>query len=126
MLNVNYRQIVESRKIPEANIQAEFYMLCRKYKIQILLEVKYQDCRFDAVVFTDDRPFAIIEFKNRWRWDNLKPINEDTRQMKKYRRYGLPIIQVLSARQIIKSFNQLLQMIDAKGDVKNTLNNEQG
>ena len=108
--------------MPEANIQAEFYLLCRKYGIPILLEVKYQDCRFDAVIFKDDKPFAIIEVKNYSKQRQAKGLFAGGRQMRKYMKHGLPIIGVLSPGHIIPSFNRLLSLYqEATTSSKDTL-----
>jgi len=36
-LDFTYKGIILSGRVPEANIQAEFYRLCRKYGIEVLL-----------------------------------------------------------------------------------------
>ena len=111
-MNLSYSKIINGGRVPEANIQAEFYMLCRKHGIKVLLEVKYENCRFDAVVFKDDKPFAIIEVKNYASRRCVIGLSKKGRQMQKYMKYDIPIIGVLSARHIISSFDRLLLLLD--------------
>lgn len=119
-MNVSYSGIIRNGRVPEANIQAEFYMLCRKNGIQILLEVKYQNCRFDALVFKNDIPFAIIEVKNYSKKRSIKGLTSNGRQMQKYMKYNLPIIGVLSSKHIFSSFDKLLKLIN--GESSHNLN----
>lgn len=109
-MNLRYSHIILDR-VPEANIQAEFYRICRKYGIAILLEIKYEDCRFDAIIFRNDTPFAIVEVKNRSERSAEKGLNKRGRQMKKYTRFGLPIIAVLSSKHILPSVEKVLMLL---------------
>lgn len=113
-MNIRYSEIIRKKAYAEANIQAEFYKLCRDSKIQILLEVKYEDCRFDAVVFLEDVPVAIVEVKNFSYATSMRGLNKTGRQFKKYSRYGMPVIALLNSKQIIPRFNQLLEIIERK------------
>lgn len=116
-MNILYTQIIKKR-VPEANIQAEFYLLCRRHGIRILLEVKYENCRFDALVFNGERPFAIIEVKSRGPKRAIYGLNQNGRQMQKYSRYGLPIIGVVSPRHIISAFNKLLTLLNERPEAE--------
>ena len=109
-MDLLYSDFIKKR-VPEANIQAEFYRLCRANDIRVLLEVKYENCRFDALIFKDDRPFAIIEVKNYSHRKSTIGLTTKGRQMKKYMKYGLPIIGVLSSKHIHASFERLLLLI---------------
>jgi hypothetical protein len=111
-MQITYDSIIKSGKVPEANIQAEFYMLCRKNGIQILLEVRYMDCRFDALVFNQGRPFAIIEIKNYGKKCSVRGLPKNGRQWNKYSRFGIPLIEVLNSSQIIPKFNALVEMLN--------------
>lgn len=110
-MNIRYSELINGR-VPEANIQAEFYRLCRKHNIPILLEVSFEDCRFDAVIFQDDIPFAIIEVKNYSKKRSAIGLTKKGRQMKKYMRFGLPIIGVMSQKEIVPSFQRLLFLLE--------------
>lgn len=110
-MNLSYTHIIRYGKVPEANIQAEFYRLCRQNDVKILLEVKYQNCRFDAVVFNNDKPFAIVEIKNYGKKCTERGLKRTGRQWLKYSSYGIPVIEVLNSRQIVPKFNELLIML---------------
>ena len=110
-MNLSYSHIIKYGKVAEANIQAEFYRLCRQNDVKILLEVKYHDCRFDAVIFYEDKPFAIIEVKNYGKRCSIRGLKRTGRQWLKYSRYEIPVIEVLNSRQIVPKFNELLIMI---------------
>ena len=112
-MNVRFSQIVAARKVAEANIQAEFYMLCRKHGVQVLLEVAHENCRFDAVVFVDDKAFLIVEVKNFSPRCSARGLKKTGRQWNKYSRYGLPIIEILNSRQIMPKFQEVLRLISS-------------
>jgi hypothetical protein len=107
-MQISYSKIISSRRVPEANIQAEFYLLCRQHGIPVLLEVTHEDCRFDALIFKDDKPFAIVEIKNYGSRCSVRGLKKDGRQWKKYSKYGVQVIQVLNSRQIVPRFNQMM------------------
>lgn len=109
-MNLKYSELIGGR-VPEANIQAEFYRICRKHNIPILLEISFEDCRFDALIFQNDIPFAIIEMKNYSKKRAAVGLTKKGRQMKKYMRFGLPIIGVMSQKDIIPSFERLLILL---------------
>lgn len=110
-MNITYSGVINSGRVPEANIQAEFYMLCRRHGIQALLEVKYENCRFDVLVFNNDRPFAIVEVKNYSNRTSIRGLKKNGRQYKKYTSYNIPLIEVLNSKQIIPKFQHLLTLI---------------
>ena len=77
-------------KLPEANIQAEFYHQCRLQKIKCILEYKVENCRFDALVYDENRNVkCIVEFKS---YKTRKKPKTNTNQINKYKKFGLPII----------------------------------
>jgi len=111
-LDFTYKGIILSGRVPEANIQAEFYRLCRKYGIEVLLEITHKGCRFDAVVFLDNRPFAIVEVKNYTERRASMGLSTKGRQLRKYSQFGLPVIGVLNSRQVTTSIDRILKMIE--------------
>lgn len=109
-MNLKYSELI-NRRVPEANIQAEFYMLCRRHDIRVLLEVKYENCRFDCLVFLANEPFAIVEVKN---YMKRVVLNGKTNQVRKYSKYGLPVIGVVSPKHIYSAFNDLLGLLNER------------
>lgn len=79
------------RKLPEANVQAEFYHRCRNLGLRLCLEYRLDNCRFDAVMINSrDEIYAIVEFKS---WIRDKDVtNYDSKQLQKYRVYGVPVV----------------------------------
>mgnify|MGYP003437501825 CR=1 FL=1 len=110
-MNLSYTHITKYGKVPEANIQAEFYRLCRQNGIPVLLEVTYDHCRFDILVFRNDRPFAIVEVKNFGTKGSMRGLKKTGRQYTKYKKFGIPIIELLNSRQIFTRFNELQIML---------------
>ena len=96
-IELTKREISEHMKIvlkrlPEANIQAEFYHRCREEKINCILEYKVGNCKFDAVVYDDKRnALLIIEFKS---YKTNKAPKTNTKQIEKYKKHGLSIMMV--------------------------------
>lgn len=88
------------RKLPEANVQAEFYHRCRNFHrcrnlgLRLCLEYRLDNCRFDAVMINSrDEIYAIVEFKS---WIRDKDVmNYDSKQLQKYRAYGVPVVFLL-------------------------------
>lgn len=103
-------KFIRPKRLPEANIQAEFYHRCRLLGLRLCLEYKYEHCRFDAVMLDNkDNIYAIIEFKSR-----IKPIIGDynTKQIKKYQQYGIPIIVCLDYFSIDKAIGKCIELLN--------------
>jgi len=93
------------RTIPSVNIQAEFYRQCISNGISVYLEYKHDNCRFDAVVYEHDEIKFIVEFKSYAK--KMKP-KLNTRQIKKYESYGIPVILVTRMEDVCLAINQIL------------------
>ncbi|MBA7682254.1 hypothetical protein ES703_90603 [subsurface metagenome] len=85
--------------------------MCRDANVNICLEYKHNDCRFDAVIYDKNNEIlAIIEFKNRWgKYANY--VNTDTKQHKKYISYGIPVIYVLNFSDVGEKFNVVMDLL---------------
>lgn len=95
------------RRISEANVQAEFYHQCKLHRIKCRLEYKYENCRFDCVLYDKNKNvYAIIEIKNRKR--KFAP-NVNGKQATKYKRFNIPIIYILNYDAIPYAISYLLQ-----------------
>ena len=89
---------IEPARLPEANIQAEFYRQCKYNGINICLEYKHYKSRFDAIVYNDNKKIIfIIEIKS---YKTNKSPKTKTKQMKKYESYGVPVILITRLEQI--------------------------
>lgn len=91
-------KIVWKNRLPEANIQAEFYMRCKLAGIPILLEYKVKGARFDAVILDNDTITHIIEFKSMTPSGIARRLAspKKLKQIEKYERFGLPVILVVN------------------------------
>ncbi|WMX12387.1 hypothetical protein [Aureispira sp. CCB-E] len=100
---------IKRKKISEANIQAEFYHQCRLYKIPFYLEFKYENSRFDGVVFDTKTHeiLIIVEFKSKVK--SKKEYN--TLQIKKYKKYNLPIIVIDKVSQIEEGIIKIFRIL---------------
>lgn len=100
------------KRLPEANIQAEFYHRCRLEGLRLCLEYKYEHSRFDCVMIGDDDSiYAIVEFKSK-----VKPIvkSYNTKQIQKYSQYNIPIVLCFSYKDIdytISRCKELYRMV---------------
>lgn len=118
---LSYSKILAIKsRIPEANIQAEFYRRCWAKGVKVLLEIKHERSRFDAVVFCEDAAVAIVEVKNYSNkrisagYKNGEYTPKQTKQFAKYNDYGVPVIvipgpafindAVDKAREVINNF----------------------
>jgi len=105
------------RRVSEANIQAELYLLCRNNGISILLEVTFESCRFDALIFHENKAVAIVEIKSYGRARMKKdPINGgffhgNKRQKVKYLKHGLPLFVIPSKERIFPVFEEIVNFI---------------
>ena len=79
-----------SKRISEANIQAEVYHRLRLAGITCYLEYKYQNCRFDMVIVKGDEIILIVEFKSRIK--QIGKINTKGKQYQKYTAFGVPVL----------------------------------
>lgn len=89
-------KFINSRRISEANIQAEIYHQCKLNSINCYLEYKVPGnkprSRLDIVILdNDDNITLIIEVKS-YIVDKLPNLN--TRQIRKYLKYGIPIVVI--------------------------------
>jgi len=91
-------------RISEANIQAECYHKLKLLGIRTYLEYGCENCRFDMVVLNGSKIIAIVEFKN---GRAGKPINQNTRQYKKYHSFGLPVIYCKSVTEIEETIKKI-------------------
>ncbi len=90
------------RRLPEANVQAHFYMRCQQEGIRCTLEYKIPGCRFDAVVHDDAQIFYIVEVKNPSERAYKKRIEKNKRyeQEDRYGAHGVPLIVIRGFREI--------------------------
>ena len=105
-INTKYKK----NKVNSAVIQAEFYSRCKEKNIICYLEFKEKNSRFDALIFDKNlNKIAIVEFKSYKSKD--KKANTNTKQLKKYSSFNLPIFLVVRFEEIeatIKNIERLL------------------
>jgi len=105
-INTKYKK----NKINHATIQAEFYSRCKEKNIICYLEFKEKNSRFDALIFDKNlNKIAIVEFKS-YKSKEKKGIT-NTKQLKKYSFFNLPIFLVVRFEEIeatIKNIEKLL------------------
>lgn len=93
------------KRLPESNVQAEFYRQCKDNNINVCLEYKYNNCRFDAIVY-DRYNFVwfVIEVKN---YKNPKLGRKRFKYTKQFKKYS--------------SFHTELLLITCMDDIKITV-----
>ncbi len=102
-------KFIVKNKISESNIQADFFCKCRDVEINCYLEYTHEDCRFDAVLYDDAKNiYCIIEFKS-YKTDKLEKLN--TKQLKKYEKYNLPIIVCTRLSDVNNAIIQSLRQL---------------
>lgn len=103
---------ISSRKLPEANIQAEIYNEIKKIGLFPVLEFKIHGCRIDCAVFKEFKEYeliAIIEVKS---YKYFQEPNINTKQIKKYReRFDVPLIVIGRIEGIPSLINELIELI---------------
>jgi hypothetical protein len=94
-------------RISEANIQAEFYRRCKDNNLHCYLEYKHEKSRFDAVMYYREtlEIYAIIEVKS---YAEKKAPNLDTKQLKKYNQYNIPVYVIGRMEAIDEVIEDLL------------------
>jgi len=114
-----------TKKIPEANIQAEFYKQCKDAGINIILEyaTKYYDpsfygqksgrrkkCRFDCLIYDDDRnAICIVEIKSRLYGSSPKMLK--TKQIKRYESFGIPVLLIANMNEVAVGVNKVKKLL---------------
>lgn len=98
-------KLIIKRRISEANIQAEFYCRCKENNLNCYLEYKIDNCRFDCVIYDENKNiYAIVEIKS---YTRDKEPNWNTKQMRKYRQFNLPIYLITKIDQIDNIISKL-------------------
>jgi len=96
-------------RIAEANIQAEFYHQCKVRGIECYLEYKHEQSRFDAIITEEEYIRFIVEFKS---YKTNKKGKTKTRQLDKYRQYGLPVFLITRMEQIDRVIASILFLLN--------------
>lgn len=94
----------EPKRLPEANILAEFYCQCKASGVHCVLEYTYAHSRLDAVIVKDGLIVAIVEVKS---YSNDRPPNTKTKQFEKYRRFGVPLFWITRVNQVPKVVSEI-------------------
>lgn len=99
-------------RIPEANIQAEFYHQCRLRQIKVFLQFPYEDCKFDCIVLDKSKKKILCVVEIKYRKTTKK--NYNTKQMKKYRNFDVPVFLVTSKEDIVKTIIEIESIFHSK------------
>lgn len=111
LLKINNKY--KKNKVSSAVIQAEFYSRCKEENIICYLEYKEKNSRFDALIFDKDlNKIAIVEFKS---YSNREKKGiKNTKQIKKYLSYNLPVLLVVRYEEIELNITKLKLFLKAK------------
>jgi type I site-specific restriction endonuclease len=102
-------KLIIKNRITESNIQAEFYFSCKMNNINCYLEYKINQCRFDAVIYNNEKEIlAIIEVKS---YTTNKEPKRNTKQIKKYSEFALPIFMISRLDQIESIINEIKKLL---------------
>lgn len=117
-------EYINNKRISEANIQAEVYHRLKLLEIYCELEYVIDDCRFDIII-TDklkEKILLIIECKN---YEHTISINMVGNQIKKYSRFGIPIMAIVNETKIepaIEIIKDVMQNEKSFNDFTNKFN----
>ena len=95
MSGMNALEIEYPKKTTEAEIQAMVWGFLRGKEQDARLQVKTRHHKLDIVVFYKRSPYCIVECKawsRRYSKERFYQLSQNTKQIQKYRRYGLPVI----------------------------------
>lgn len=107
----------KKNKVNSAVIQAEFYARCKEENIICYLEYKERNSRFDALIFDRDlNKIAIVEFKSYT--SKEKKAVKNTKQIKKYLSYNLPVLLVVRHEEIEINITKLKLFLKNKSLTK--------
>lgn len=98
-----------------AEIQAEFYHLCRLAGIGCRLEVRLARTRADAVIIRHGQIVALVEIK-KYRRESGEERFEKTKQAAKYRSIDLQLFVILGMRGVPGAVKHIREFIDALAD----------
>jgi len=103
-------------KLPEANIQAHFYMRCVQENIPCMLEYRVKGSRFDAIIYKDTQVICIIEVKNLGASALRKRLTKARKyaQIDRYETHGVPVIGIWNMDFIEPSLNLIKAMLHGK------------
>jgi hypothetical protein len=108
LLEINKK--FDKKKINSAIIQSEFYFRCKQENIVCYLEFKDNNSRFDALIFDNNlNKIAIVEFKS-YKSKDKKAIT-NTKQIKKYLSFNLPIFLVVRFEEIEKTIENIKKIL---------------
>lgn len=96
---------IQPYRLSEVTIQAEIYLRCKKYGIKCYLGYKYNHSIFDVVIIKDKNIIGIIETKSYY--SLKKEPNYQTKQIKKYLKYNLPVLVCGRIEQIDKTLETI-------------------
>ena len=102
----------------EANIQAEFYHICKLHGIPCFLQYlsrwndrKKPGSHFDAIIHSKTEILCIIEFKKRKKSKKQRKIWFKGRQYTKYSKYNLPIYLVTCTDEILPIIRKIRKLL---------------
>lgn len=102
-------KLIIKNRITEANIQAEFYYSCRMNGINCYLEYKINGCRFDAVIYNNEKEIlAIVEIKS---YITDREPKRNTKQIEKYSLHAIPIFMISRLNQIESVISEIKKVI---------------
>jgi hypothetical protein len=96
-------------RLPEANIQAEFYYRCKQEKIPCMLEYTIEGARFDAIIHNNKRISHIVEIKSMTERAKRRRLARSRmpKQITKYLQHGLPVLVIINVDDIDKTIMQI-------------------
>ncbi len=94
----------------EDNLKVELFVTCKHEGIKLELEYGYKNCRFDGVVVRQGRILAIVEIKNWTIQQAMKNKRDLPEQLKKYRKFGIPVLVLWSFNGIYRAMERIKEL----------------
>jgi|SRR5882724_5685095 len=109
---------IKPKHLSEATVQAEIYSRCKESNIECYLEYRYENCRFDIIIVSNEKILGIIEVKRAHHINTKKQLKK---QKEKYSISGLPIHICFCLGDIPHTMTVINNWLEKQANISNYL-----